>query len=82
MDVAYSDWRNVVYSLRGAAKASFAEAYGPTMEQERLLDEPLAILYGLIVAGRRSKLPKWAAPLVEAVVNGELERNLSQACEV
>lgn len=79
--VVYSDWRNVINSLHGAAKETFVEAYGPINEQEHVFDEPLAILYGLIVASRRGKMPKWASPLIEAVVNGGLEQSLSQACE-
>ncbi|MDP2975772.1 MAG: hypothetical protein Q8N45_06100 [Anaerolineales bacterium] len=80
--VAYSDWRNVMNSLCGAAKTSFEEVYGPISEKERLLDEPLAILYGLVVASQRSKTPKWVAPLIETVANGELERSISKALEV
>lgn len=80
--VVYSDWRNVVYSLYGAAKESFMEAYGPVTEQEHLLDEPLAILEGLVVASQRSKIPNWASPLIEAVVDGGLEHSISQACEI
>lgn len=79
--VKFSDWRNVVYSLYGAAKAAFAEAYGPISERERLMDEPLAILSGLIEASQRSKIPEWSLPLREAVVNGELEKSINRARE-
>jgi hypothetical protein len=80
--VAYSDWRNVMYSLQGAAKASFQENYGPIAEEERLLDAPLAILHALIIASQRSRIPSWANPLVENVVNGELERMIRVGLEV
>jgi len=63
----YSDWRNVVYSLQGIGRAAFQAAYGPVDEAEGLLDEPLSILYGLIIASRREKFLGWARPLVEAV---------------
>ena len=79
--VAYSDWRNVMYSLDSEAKSAFAEAYGPVSEKEHLLDEPLAVLSGLIEASRRSKIPKWALPLRAAVVNGELEESIRRARE-
>lgn len=79
---AYSDWRNVASALRGAARAAFAEAYGPVDEGERWLDEPLAALYGLVVASRRKKFPRWAAPLVEEALNGTLERSIRRGCEV
>jgi hypothetical protein len=75
----YSDWRNVTYSLHGAARESFIEAYGPIDEQEGRLDEPLAALHGLIVSGRRSKIPRWAAPLIEDVVNGNFAESLRRA---
>lgn len=72
----YSDWRNVIYSLEGAGREAFKEAYGPVNEAEGLLDEPLSTLYGLIIAARRDKFPGWARPLVEAVKNGEMERSI------
>ena len=71
---AYSDWRNVMFSLQGAAKSGFQENYGDIVEEERRLDQPLAILYGLVVASQRKRLPSWASPLIEKVVNGELEK--------
>lgn len=79
---AVSDWRNVVGSLSGAAKMAFTEAYGPVSERDQRLDRPLSILYGLIVASQRRKIPGWATPLIEAVTNGELERCLSEALEI
>lgn len=78
---AYSDWRNIAYSLHGAARDAFAAAYGSFSEQEKLMDEPLASLYGLIIASRRQRLPGWAQPLVADVVNGALERSIQQALD-
>lgn len=69
---AYSDWRNVIFSLQGPARNAFEEGYGPIDEAERLLDEPLAILYGLVIASQRDRTPSWAGPLAETVFNGEL----------
>jgi hypothetical protein len=74
----YSDWRNVMYSLQGAAKASFQEYYGPIDEGERRLDRPLSILYGLVVASQREKMPSWASPLTKSVLNGELEHMIRE----
>ncbi|RPH57821.1 MAG: hypothetical protein EHM81_11050 [Chloroflexi bacterium] len=76
LGAAYSDWRNVTYSLRGAAKASFQAAFGPVSEKERLLDEPLSLLHGLVVASQRKVTSKWADPLVGAVIAGELEKSI------
>lgn len=78
--VVYSDWRNVTYALHGAARSAFAEAYGEVDASERLLDDALAPLYGLLIASQRSRLPAWAQPLVAAVANGELEQALRRAC--
>ena len=77
--VAYSDWRNVMVSLQGAAKESFQENYGVIAESERRLDQPLSILYGLVVASQRNKIPLWANPLQESVINGELECMIREA---
>jgi hypothetical protein len=82
LGIPYSDWRNVVYSLRGAAKTAFAEVYGPVSEEERLLDEPLDLLYGIVVASRRVNTPNWVTPHLEAVATGGLERCIIKALEV
>jgi hypothetical protein len=76
---AYSDWRNVMYPPQGAAKASFQENYGPISEEERRLDQPLAILHGLVVASQREKTPSWASPLIKSVINGELEQMIRES---
>jgi hypothetical protein len=75
---AYSDWRNVMVSLQGAAKASFQKNYGAIVEEEQRLDQPLAILYGLVVASQREKTPSWASPLINSVINGELEQRMRE----
>jgi hypothetical protein len=77
--VVSSDWRNVMFSLQGAAKVSFQQKYGPISEAERLLDEPLAILFGLVIASQRDRLPCWAEPLAETVFNGELGGMIREA---
>jgi len=79
---AYSDWRNVVSGLRGASQSAFEEAYGGVNQHERILDEPLSILYGLVIACRRSQLPRWAVPLSEAARTGGLEGAIRRALEV
>jgi hypothetical protein len=81
LGTAYSDWRNVTYSLEGEAREAFAEAYGPVNETERRLDMPLSALFGLLVASRRANVPCWARPLLEDVDNGALERSIQDALE-
>jgi hypothetical protein len=76
---AYSDWRNVMASLRDAARIGFQEVYGPIALEEKLLDAPLATLYGLVVASQRDKIPSWAIPLADSVTNGELEKMVHEA---
>lgn len=81
LGTAYSDWRNVVYSLQGTAKESFIAAYGPVDDSERILDNVLSVLEGLVIAARRVRFPKWAEPLRESVVNDDLERRIRFALE-
>jgi hypothetical protein len=69
---AYSDWRNVTYSLAGEAREIFVQAYGPVSAGEKWLDDVLSTLQGLVVAARRIRVPGWAAPLLKSVENGEL----------
>jgi hypothetical protein len=81
LGAAYSDWRNVTSSLKGAAQEAFAEAYGPVSETERRLDVPLSALHGLLEASRRENVPAWARPLLEDVESGELERSIRNALD-
>lgn len=76
---AASDWRNVTKALSGAARPAFKEAYGHVDAMALLLDSPLDILYGLVNASRRPNLPGWALSLIEAVIDGDLERSFSRA---
>jgi hypothetical protein len=78
----YSDWRNVIYSLRGRGCSAFMDAYGGVREIEGVLDDALSILHGLISASRRDLFPKWAVPLRESVENGELEKKVAAALVV
>ncbi len=68
--IVYSDWRNVMAALKGAAREAFEAGYGPVAAEERCLDQPLATLYGLVIASQRSKIPAWAGQLVDKVING------------
>ncbi len=79
---AYSDWRNVMSTLRGSARAAFVETYGEINESEKLLDDPLSILHGLVIASRRARFPNWAITLAEMVKNGKLERRIRRAMEL
>jgi hypothetical protein len=78
---AYTDWRNVAYSLEGDAREAFAEAYGPVSATERLLDLPLATFFGLLVASQRTTIPGWARSLLESVNNGELIDSIHTALQ-
>ena len=73
LGMAYSDIRNVMYSLERKARQAFIEAYGPTSEAERLLDIPLSSIYGLLVASGRESVPGWARSLLDDVKSGRLE---------
>jgi len=79
LGMAYSDIRNVMYSLEGKARQAFTEAYGPSSETERLLDIPLAAIYGLLVAAGRESVPGWARPLLDDVKCGRLESAIQDA---
>lgn len=75
----YSDCRNVIGSLSGAARLAFWEAYGPVDEREALLDAPLSTLYSLWVASQRPSLPAWVQGALRQVQDGQLERDLRAA---
>jgi hypothetical protein len=79
LGTAYTDWRNVTYSLKGAAKDAFITTYGTVNKNERLLDTPLATFFGLLTAAERKKPPAWARPLIESVYNGDLEQSVRVA---
>jgi hypothetical protein len=76
---AYSDWRNVTYSLQGAARQAFTDAYGPVDPEEKQLDSPLATLEGLVIAAQRASTPAWALPLLKSVESGELQSEINFA---
>jgi hypothetical protein len=78
---AYSDVRNVIWSLRGDARDAFINTYGPTDERSKTLDAPLSELYGLIIASRREKIPTWVTPSIELVRNGGLESSIYHALD-
>ncbi len=79
LGAAYSDWRNVTYSLQGAARDTFADAYGPVSGRERALDDVLSRLEGVVMAAGLPRLPGWARPILASVSNGELGRALAAA---
>jgi hypothetical protein len=45
------------------------QAMAPVVAEERCLNQPLARLYGLVIASQRGKIPAWAGPLVESVIS-------------
>lgn len=81
LGLSCSDWRNVRSGLRGLARAAFEEAFGPVSPVERILDRPLSVLYGLVIASRRDRFPGWAVPLLKLVKTGELERRIRHALQ-
>ncbi|MFZ6026179.1 MAG: phosphotransferase [Chloroflexota bacterium] len=72
----YSDWRNVTYALQGAARQAFVDAYGSVNPREKMLDEPLSVLEGLVVAAQRERIPAWALPLLETGKSGQLVEDI------
>lgn len=80
--LAWSDVRNVTYSLGPAAREAFLDAYGPTHPEERILDEPLSVLHALQVATDRPTLPRWAMPCVEKARSGSLLAILERAVDL
>lgn len=80
--LAYSDWRNVTYSLKGKAQKAFVQSYGEFNQTEKIIDEPLSILYNLVVACSRQTLPEWAKPSINAVTRGSLENHIRGALEL
>jgi hypothetical protein len=79
--LAYSDWRNATYSLRGQARGAFAARYGMISQAEKVIDEPLSLLYNLVVASTRQELPHWVKSSINSVFNGELEKQIRMAIE-
>jgi hypothetical protein len=77
-----SDCRNAAGSLGERAAAAFWEAYGPVDAREGILDEPMATLYGLLVAVRSPRFPDWARDCVRMVESGALESSLRRAIEI
>ena len=64
LGVTYDDLCNVSFSLKGAARAAFAEAYGPVSETERRLELPLINALwpaGSLPARKRARLGTSAA---------------------
>jgi hypothetical protein len=80
--VAFSDVRNVLHALRGEAAAAFKETYGSLNDKERLLDEPLAMIYGLIIACQRENTPSWVKPILKSIAHGDLEASIDMALNV
>ena len=78
---AYCDIRNVLGSLGESARNAFREAYGPIDERIAVFDQPLAVLYSLLVAVRQPSLPAWAQGCAQEARNGILERVLREAID-
>ena len=57
---AYSDIRNVCYSLSADAKNAFLEAYGEFDKNEIIVDDVASVLITLYHACQRKNFPSWA----------------------
>lgn len=80
--IAFSDVRNVLHSLAGEAAAAFQETYGGLNDEERQLDEPLAMMYGLIIASQRRTRPSWVQPILKSVASGDLYASIDIALKL
>ena len=78
----YSDFRNVVGSLSGAAVKGFREVDGSVDPGEQTLDRPLATLYALVSAARMATFPKWAEESRRIVLNGTFNSDLLHAVDL
>lgn len=79
---AYSDYRNVSWSLSGPAREAFQAAFGPPDAREAVLDAATSVLYSLYTAAQLPRLPGWARDAVGEVTSGDLEAKLRQAIAV
>jgi Phosphotransferase enzyme family len=80
--IAYSDCRNVCWSIGKEAREAFWEGYGALDEREAILDEPMSILFSLAKAAGMPKLPRWAEGVLQHVTDGRFERALRRSLEV
>lgn len=72
----YNDIRNVCSSLSKGLGEIFIEEYGEINEHEKIIDEGISIVIGLIQAYKGKTVPGWADKLLESVNNGELEKSI------
>jgi hypothetical protein len=77
-----SDWRNVVYSLRGEALVTFKELYGRVSDREHKLDAVLSVQYGLIVAAGRIHFPDWGVTLRDLITTDTFSSRVQAALHV
>lgn len=68
----FSDIRNVTSSLKGDARELFFRSY-PYQEEEKMLDDVMSPLYGLMMAYKKDTMPSWGLEELEKVHNGVLE---------
>ena len=73
---AYSDIRNVCYSLGDAAKAAFLDEYGTFDPLEKITDDVVSVLVTLIFACRHKKIPPWANGSLKKLHDGTLSEKI------
>lgn len=82
LGTAYSDIRNVSYSLEEPAKSAFLDAYGPVSERERVLDAPVATLSAVLFRLQQQTVPRWTNALLDEIRSGAFEDSLRNALDV
>jgi hypothetical protein len=76
---AFSDYRNVLFALKGPAREAFCEASDPVDPGEEVIDNVLSVIENIISAASRSHFPTWAAPSIASIHDGKFGRDLDQA---
>ncbi len=64
---AYSDLRNVLYSLKARAKDAFLDEYGEFDRFESIVDDVVSVVVTLYFACQRKQFPSWAKSTLDIV---------------
>ncbi len=82
LGMRYSDCRNATGSLGPEAAAAFRSTYGETDPGERILDDLMAPLYGLVEAFGRPQFPSWGMASLKLAETGEIHRRFDRVMEI
>ncbi len=80
--VAYCDIRNILMAIGENSKHIFLEHYGPYVDEERILDDPLSILIALCMSLKFSITPLWAKLLIETIFCGQFIYKFKKALDI